>query len=62
MIDALWIAASGVSYALTDDYLRLHNPSSVELGWAIDAHPCDDQPYVADIRIVTAQHDGRGDG
>ena len=60
MIDALWIAASGVDYFMTDPYLAL-DPTrleSVTLRWVADAHPCDDLPYVAGITMLAAQFDG----
>lgn len=47
MIDALWIAASGVSYATSmgDRF------EEVALDYFVDRHPCDDLPYVANISI-----------
>lgn len=52
MIDALWIAASGVDYAMSagDRF------SEVALDYFIDRHPCDDLPYVANISIQEVRH------
>jgi hypothetical protein len=54
MVDALWIAASGVSYAMSEGA----RPNVVILGYYIDRHPCDDEVYVADIRIMSHYADG----
>ena len=52
MIDILWIAVSGVSYGQSegDEF------DSWTLDYIIDTHPCDDLPYVADIRPWPTAH------
>lgn len=62
MIDALWIAVSGTAYARENRTLERADEFIFEF-W-IAPHPCDDEPYVADLQIVgsgwrtTAQIDG----
>jgi hypothetical protein len=50
MIDALWLAVSGVEYARTVG--NLFGPDEFVFEFYIDRHPCDDQPYIADLQVV----------
>ena len=65
MLDVLWIAASGVAYARENRCLE--GPDEFLFEFWIAPHPCDDQPYVAELDIVgagwrTTQFDGSGEG
>jgi len=52
MIDALWIATSGVEYWLSE----LLPCDEIFVEYVIDNHPCDDLPYVANLSVWG--HDG----
>jgi len=62
MIDALWIAASGVEYA--HSVMNLERPDEYVIEFIIDRHPCDGQPYIPWVDVIgvgwctTAQLDG----
>jgi hypothetical protein len=43
-----------VSYAMSEGA----RPNVVDLGYYIERHPCDDEVYVADIRIISHYAEG----
>ncbi|MCA1832573.1 MAG: hypothetical protein LC750_07550 [Actinobacteria bacterium] len=46
-VDVLSIAASGACYLATA--VALDGPHSIDMLWRVDRHPCDDQPFLADV-------------